>query len=309
MAKTFHILAHDPTKIGQIRIVITSPTGRVVEAAIEETESGFRVRFSPSEIGDYTIEIFLDDNPLTDLPFKVASVVDPNVRKCDRRGRTELIEEEFVSPTTLSPLDFHSADEDFSESAALVDNNQNQPRRDSVYVSCEPTGTNLAPERVRAFGDGLVRGFVDEPAMFYVDTRGAGRANIDLTVEGPSEVNFQCHDNGDGTCTVAYIPILAGTYFVNICFAQKHIPGSPFRVFIDHNCCFSPSTDDFQQASTSASSSNDVMLRSIGSAPSGKMVCALVIFYFLRVKNISSAYFMIMCIFYFSTAFMSFFIH
>lgn len=262
MAKTFHILAQDPTKIGQIRIVITSPTGRVVEAAIEETETGFRVRFSPSEVGDYTIEIFLDDNPASETPFHLISV---DAEHGGGRRRSE-----DISPGS-------AADEETRPPPTADDK-----RRDSEYVSCEPTGTDLAPERVRAFGDGLIRGVVDEPALFFIDTRGAGRANIDLTVEGPSEVNFQCHDNGDGTCTVAYSPTLAGLYFVNVCFAEKHIPGSPFRVVVDEYRSPSASADFFRRPS--ASSSNDVIFvrNSSGSPPSGKMVCAFFIINFFQ---------------------------
>uniref|UniRef100_A0A183UQL8 Filamin-A n=1 Tax=Toxocara canis TaxID=6265 RepID=A0A183UQL8_TOXCA len=56
------------------RITIRSPSGRVVEALIEPTATGFRVRFTPSEIGDYTIEVTYEDIPIDESPFTLHSV-------------------------------------------------------------------------------------------------------------------------------------------------------------------------------------------------------------------------------------------
>lgn len=60
--------------MGKIKLIITSPSGKTVEALIEQTESGFRVKFSPGEIGDYRIEIFWGDTPVTESPFRLKSV-------------------------------------------------------------------------------------------------------------------------------------------------------------------------------------------------------------------------------------------
>uniref|UniRef100_A0A915C7H0 Calponin-homology (CH) domain-containing protein n=1 Tax=Parascaris univalens TaxID=6257 RepID=A0A915C7H0_PARUN len=56
------------------RITIRSPSGCVVEALIEPTPSGFRVRFTPSEVGNYTIEVTYEDIAIDDSPFTVHSV-------------------------------------------------------------------------------------------------------------------------------------------------------------------------------------------------------------------------------------------
>jgi len=47
-------------------------------------------------------------------------------------------------------------------------------------------------------------------------------------VEGPCEAKIECIDNGDGSCSVSYLPTEPGDYKVNVLFADKHIPGSPF---------------------------------------------------------------------------------
>lgn len=88
------------------------------------------------------------------------------------------------------------------------------------------------PKKVRATGPGLERGMVMKPAEFMIDTRGAGQGGLGVTVEGPCEAAINCRDNGDGTCSVAYLPTEPGDYTINITFNDGHIPGSPFQAAI-----------------------------------------------------------------------------
>lgn len=88
------------------------------------------------------------------------------------------------------------------------------------------------PSKVRAFGPGLKGGIVGKPAPFTIDTKGAGAGGLGLTVEGPCEAKIECQDNGDGTCSVFYLPTEAGEYSINILFAEQHIPGSPFKAAV-----------------------------------------------------------------------------
>ncbi|KAL1007835.1 hypothetical protein UPYG_G00092250 [Umbra pygmaea] len=85
------------------------------------------------------------------------------------------------------------------------------------------------PSKVKAFGPGLKGGLVANPAEFTIDTKGAGPGGLGLTVEGPTEAKIECSDNGDGTCSVSYLPTEPGEYLVNILFEDTHIPGSPFH--------------------------------------------------------------------------------
>uniref|UniRef100_UPI00398F5899 filamin-A-like isoform X3 n=1 Tax=Pristiophorus japonicus TaxID=55135 RepID=UPI00398F5899 len=88
------------------------------------------------------------------------------------------------------------------------------------------------PSKVKAYGPGLRGGVVGAPAPFTIDTKGAGMGGLGLTVEGPCEAKIECLDNGDGTCSVSYLPTEAGDYLINILFAESHIPGSPFKAGI-----------------------------------------------------------------------------
>lgn len=85
---------------------------------------------------------------------------------------------------------------------------------------------------MKASGPGLKGGLVGNPAEFTIDTKGAGTGGLGLTVEGPTEAKIECSDNGDGTCSVSYLPTEPGDYLVNILFESVHIPGSPFRADI-----------------------------------------------------------------------------
>ncbi|TFJ96769.1 Filamin-C [Platysternon megacephalum] len=75
-------------------------------------------------------------------------------------------------------------------------------------------------------------GQAGSPAPFTIDTKGAGTGGLGLTVEGPCEAKIECLDNGDGTCSVSYLPIEPGDYNINILFAGAHVPGSPFRAAV-----------------------------------------------------------------------------
>ena len=92
------------------------------------------------------------------------------------------------------------------------------------------------PSRVKAYGDGLERGIVDEPNEFTIETKNAGAGGLGLAIEGPSEAIMTCNDNKDGTATVEYTPTEEGDYDIAIKFGDEHIPGSPFRVrlFFSH---------------------------------------------------------------------------
>ncbi|KAG9345782.1 hypothetical protein JZ751_008927 [Albula glossodonta] len=88
------------------------------------------------------------------------------------------------------------------------------------------------PSKVRAYGPGLKGGIVGKQAPFAIDTKGAGTGGLGLTVEGPCEAKIECQDNGDGSCSVSYLPTEPGEYAINILFAEAHIPGSPFKAIV-----------------------------------------------------------------------------
>ena len=55
---------------------------------------------------------------------------------------------------------------------------------------------------------------MNKPNEFVINTKDAGAGNLGLAIEGPAEAKITCEDNGDGTCTVNYVPIEKGTEFL-----------------------------------------------------------------------------------------------
>lgn len=89
------------------------------------------------------------------------------------------------------------------------------------------------PGRVKVYGPGLQGGITNEPCQFTVETKGCGQGSLSLAIEGPSEAKMICKENQNGICVMEYLPVKAGPYDITIKYAEKNVPGSPFRVHID----------------------------------------------------------------------------
>lgn len=161
----FHVITEGAGK-ADITLVIRSPSGNMVKAHIVPTHDGYLVNFTPTEVGEYWLNISFGGQAVLQKPHKLMC----------------------------------------------------------TYGS--------DPSRVTAFGPGLEHGVVKHPAEFVIDTKRAGRGGLGVTVEGPCEAAINCRDNGDGTCSVAYLPMEAGEYIINITFNDEPIPGSPYQASI-----------------------------------------------------------------------------
>ncbi|XP_054726584.1 filamin-A isoform X3 [Anastrepha obliqua] len=108
---------------------------------------------------------------------------------------------------------------------------------DNIPVPGSPFVVNVKsgcdPSRCKAYGPGLEKGLTNQQNKFTVETRGAGNGGLSLAIEGPSEAKMTCTDNRDGSCDVEYLATDPGEYDITIRFADKHIPGSPFRVLVE----------------------------------------------------------------------------
>ncbi|UXI22435.1 G-protein coupled receptor 158 [Sarcoptes scabiei] len=86
------------------------------------------------------------------------------------------------------------------------------------------------PKKVKVFGPGIEKGFVNQPNEFKIVSAGAGNGGIGLSIEGPTEPKVTCIDNRDGSCTVQYIPEEPGEYNIAVKFGGQPVPGSPYIV-------------------------------------------------------------------------------
>ncbi|XP_054641647.1 filamin-B [Dunckerocampus dactyliophorus] len=221
------------------------------------------VKYTPVTPGDMSITVKFGGDPITKSPFTVGVAAPLNLNNVtvdNLDGRVEVgqeqhfkvdmkeaggqgrLEVEVLSPSQKA-VPCKVEPQPGNADVRLV---RYTPTEEGVYAvnvsydghpisgSPFPVEGQLPPDpsKVKAFGLGLKRGLVGNPAEFTIDTKGAGTGGLGLTVEGPTEAKIECSDNGDGTCSVSYLPTEPGEYLVNILFEEVHIPGSPFRADI-----------------------------------------------------------------------------
>lgn len=100
---------------------------------------------------------------------------------------------------------------------------QNSPF--NLYIGSQTTSA------IRAFGPGLEGGVVNQPNKFTVMCNGES-AGLGFLIEGPSEANVQCLDNGDDSALVTYKVTQPGEYAVRVTCHDEDIPNSPYMPII-----------------------------------------------------------------------------
>lgn len=56
-----------------------------------------------------------------------------------------------------------------------------------------------------------------------------------FAIEGPSQAEIKCKDNGDGSCEVSYFPTVEGEYAIHVTYEEEDIPNSPFIAKVTPN--------------------------------------------------------------------------
>ncbi|KAM9859071.1 filamin B a [Aulostomus maculatus] len=237
---------------------------------IDNYDYSHTVKYTPVQQGENSIVVKFGGDPIAKSPFTVGVAAPLDLSKVtvdDLNGRVEVGQEQQFTVDTkgaggqghlevavLSPsqraVPCKVEPEPGKADVSLVRFTPVEEGLHAVNVTYDghsvpgspfPVEGQLPPDpsKVKAFGPGLKGGLVGNPAEFTIDTKGAGTGGLGLTVEGPTEAKIECSDNGDGTCSVSYLPTEPGDYLVNILFEEVHIPGSPFRA--DVQMPFDPS--------------------------------------------------------------------
>ncbi|XP_063072251.1 filamin-B isoform X2 [Engraulis encrasicolus] len=232
---------------------------------IDNYDYSYTVKYTPTQQGELSITVTFGGDPVTKSPFvvDVAAPLDLSKVQVDELdSRVEVGQEQTIVVRTKGAggqgkLEVRvTGPSNAAVPCSVVDSQPGSdddvnllkytPNEEGVYTievcydghpvpgSPYPVEAQLPPDpsKVKAFGPGLQGGFIGNPAEFTIDTKGAGTGGLGLTVEGPTEAKIECSDNGDGTCSVSYLPTEPGEYLVNILFENSHIPGSPFHVDI-----------------------------------------------------------------------------
>ncbi|KAK5871946.1 hypothetical protein PBY51_012685 [Eleginops maclovinus] len=221
------------------------------------------VKYTPVQQGEQKITVKFGGDPIAKSPFTVGVAAPLDLSKItvdNLEGRAEVDQEQqfmvdikgaggqgHLEVTVLSPsqrtVKCKMEPQPGKADVSVVRYTPTEEGVHAVNVSYDghpvpgspfPVEAQLPPDpsKVKAFGPGLKGGLVGNPAEFTIDTKGAGTGGLGLTVEGPTEAKIECSDNGDGTCSVSYLPTEPGDYLVNILFEEVHIPGSPFKAAV-----------------------------------------------------------------------------
>lgn len=89
------------------------------------------------------------------------------------------------------------------------------------------------PEAVKAYGPGLERAIAQEEAPFTVDASKAGEGSLGLQISGPADCEISCEELENGIYKAKYVAPRPGIYNVQLRFADKDVPGSPFEVLCE----------------------------------------------------------------------------
>uniref|UniRef100_A0A4W5R1J8 Filamin C n=1 Tax=Hucho hucho TaxID=62062 RepID=A0A4W5R1J8_9TELE len=236
---------------------------------IDNHDYSYTVKYTAVQQGQMTISVTHGGDPIPKSPFNITVAPPVDLGKVKVTGLDTKVEvgkdQEFsintkgaggqgevaVKMTSPSgrpiPCKLESDTANGAHSVKYIPPEEGPYKVDVSYDGNPVPGSPFAvegvmpadPSKVRAYGPGLKGGIVGKPAPFAIDTKGAGAGGLGLTVEGPCEAKIECQDNGDGTCSVSYLPTEAGEYAINILFGEQHIPGSPFKAAVKP--CLDPS--------------------------------------------------------------------
>uniref|UniRef100_A0A674D179 Filamin C n=1 Tax=Salmo trutta TaxID=8032 RepID=A0A674D179_SALTR len=217
---------------------------------IDNHDYSYTVKYTAVQQGQMTISVTHGGDPIPKSPFNITVVgkdqeFSINTKGAGGQGEVAV---KMTSPSGRPiPCKLESDAANGAHSVKYIPPEEGPYKVDVSYDGNPVPGSPFAvegvmpadPSKVRAYGPGLKGGIVGKPAPFAIDTKGAGAGGLGLTVEGPCEAKIECQDNGDGTCSVSYLPTEAGEYAINILFGEQHIPGSPFKAAVKP--CLDPS--------------------------------------------------------------------
>ncbi|CAD6204963.1 GSCOCG00003073001-RA-CDS [Cotesia congregata] len=189
---------------GDLDVTMKSPDGHDLPISLTDNEDGtYTVDYVAPAPGTYTVNLNYGGLKVPQCPIKVN--VQPHVD-------VSKIKVEGLEPTAPvnSLQQFRVITQDAGKAA------------DFQVVITTPSGNRVKAHIIPAH-DGYLVNFTPTELGEYL---------LGISFGGPCEAAINCRDNGDGTCSVAYLPTEPGDYGINITFNDRHIPGSPFQAII-----------------------------------------------------------------------------
>lgn len=257
----------DTSKAGYGGLSVSVQGPSKAELTCKEVKAGLiKVLYTPSEPGVYAIAIKFADHHVKDSPLTVqctgksAGRVIQTIQKGVEQHTICLPDQEsllFLKLLNTSPMDITARLMDpkgQTDDIEMRDLGQQYyqlkftPKLEGIHtlsVMYKDAHVNGSPfqftvgsfseggaHKIRAAGQGVVRGETGTLNAFNIYHREAGAGALAVSVEGPSKATLEFKDHKDGNCHVDYKVATPGEYVVAIKFNDQHIPDSPFKVFV-----------------------------------------------------------------------------
>lgn len=257
----------DTSKAGYGGLSVSVQGPSKAELTCKEVKSGLiKVLYTPTEPGVYAIAIKFADHHVKDSPLTVqctgksAGRVIQTIQKGVEQHGICLPDQEsllFLKLLNTSPMDItarlmdpkgHTDDIEMRDLGQQYYQLKFTPKLEGIHtlsVMYKDAHVNGSPfqftvgsfseggaHKIRAAGQGVVRGETGTLNAFNIYHREAGAGALAVSVEGPSKATLEFKDHKDGNCHVDYKVATPGEYVVAIKFNDQHIPDSPFKVFI-----------------------------------------------------------------------------
>ena len=263
----------DPPPPGSPLVKVRGEGGLKVEVGVSKCDlpHEFQVRYFPTVSGDYKIYLKWGHVPVPGSPFSIScspttfQVMDPPTRaqaELPLEFKVQLVSDGLPEyDGTMQVVTRTPKGRSLKGQAKLVDKNPHTydctltPRQpgnytvgvfwNKMHISGSPFSVKVAPapkpEMVRVSGKGVeISGEVGTEATFTVETGRAGGGTLALRVRGPSkELRFTTRPDpaNKRTLHAKYCPTVPGEHRVEVEWAGRHVPGSPFKVGVRERAC------------------------------------------------------------------------
>jgi len=246
---------------GQIKAIVTTPSGRNFPAILEPKEPEVALaKFTPTEPGPHTVAVTFNDQPIPNSPFRTIAQA-PNPMRVKVYGPA--VEKPVVPyQSTFLIVDCKEAGPGIPV-VTLIDSKgapipvnilDNKDSTFRVEFSATVTGTITAnvvfasqpvpnspfkitvQSGVRVYGPAVEAPVQPHQATYLVvdcKDAGPGQPLVQLTTEAGIPVPTKLTDNGDRTYRVEFQPtVTQGTLVAAVNFNNQPVPNSPFKVTV-----------------------------------------------------------------------------
>ena len=239
-------------------ISITAPDGsKVPFNKLDPVANSSVVHYKPPLSGNYTVEILVNKEHIRGSPFNLRHIEPPNPAGCTAYGEGlvkvilgETAEftvdctnggDSQLSVDILGPSDYIRVDSTEKVSERVYSVKYTPVDAGPHTISClwpnhhidkSPyTVQVIDPKKCIASGAGLTNAAVNQPSIFQVETKGAGKSTLNININGPNgNVPVQVKKDGPHDYICSYSPTAKGEHNIDVEWGGIPITGSPFHV-------------------------------------------------------------------------------